>query len=1008
MPSTETLLAEVLADIMKVERVDPESNVFDGLGADSLVMAQFCARLRKRPDLPTVSMKDVYRHPTIRGLATAFEVPAGPVPTAKSAAPARPAPSVGSAAAPKASSTATPMPIADPAPARKAAPTADSAPTPAPMPTPEPSAVSAAPLKPSPTPRRRAAAAPTAATALAEVLAEVVGVERVSPDSHFFDDLGVDSLVMARFCARLRKRPDLPTVSMKDVYRYPTIGGLAAAFADAVPVAPAVPAVVAEPQTVLIPRAEPESGAGAEQATGAESAAGGRKRAGTLQYLFCGLMQVLVFLGYSYLAGVIIDAGYNWVSAGSGLVDVYVRALEFGAATFLALSLLPIVLKWVLVGRWKAQEIPIWSLKYLRFWIVKTMIRANPLLLLIGARSRTSTASPILNLYLRALGAKIGRNVAIFSRTFPVCTDLLTIGEGTVIRKDSFFSGYRAHDGVIQTGPVTLGKNVFIGEMSLIDIGASMGDGAQLGHASSLHSGQSVPAGESWDGSPAEPCGTTYRVVERAPGGRLRSAWFGFSQILSVLVVAMPLLVTVLVLALGRVPQLNTVFNPGPMALTTWTFYRDILITSAVAFGAFVVIGVLVVGTIPRLLNLAIKPDKVYPLYGFHYGLHKTIARMTNVRFFTWLFGDSSYIVNYLRWIGYDLGKVVQTGSNFGMEVRHENPFLSAVGSGTMVADGVSFINADFSSTSFRLSRVALGARSFLGNNIAYSAQSTVGDNCLLATKVMVPAGGNVREGVGLLGAPSFQIPRSVERDVKAARLSRAQQRRSLSTKNRHNIVTMALYLMVRWVFFLGVLLLDAASAELYFGWASQLALALSSVVTILFTVFYWVLVERLVMRFRSLEPRICSIYDRAFWRHERYWKVPAQTYIQLFNGTPFKGMVWRMLGVKVGRRLFDDGLTMTERTLVTIGDDCTLNLSSNVQCHSQEDGAFKSDRSTLGNGVTLGVNAFIHYGTTVGDNAVIDAHSFLMKGEEVPPHARWHGNPASEVREGQHELSVA
>jgi non-ribosomal peptide synthetase-like protein len=994
--------------------VQPESNVFEDLGADSLVMAQFCARLRKRPDLPTVSMKDVYRYPTIRGLATAFAVPPGPAPTAKSAATPRPAPSsVEAAATAKASSTPRPAPTADSTPTPRPTPAPSPAPTAAPTTTPDPSGDSTAIPRPTPTPRQGDAAAPTAATALAAVLAEVAGVERVSPDSHFFDDLGADSLVMARFCARLRKRPDLPTVSMKDVYRYPTISSLAAAFAVAAPVAPAVPAAVAEPTTVRIQRVErvgtesTEPTAGAESAAGTESVVGTRKRAGTLQYLFCGAMQALVFLGYSYLAGLVIDTGYNWVSAGSGLVDVYLRALEFGAGTFAGLSLLPILAKWVLVGRWKAQEIPIWSLSYLRFWIVKTMIRANPLLLLIGARSRTSTASPILNLYLWALGAKIGRNVAIFSRTLPVCTDLLTIGEGTVIRKDSFFSGYRAHDGVIQTGPVTLGKNVFIGEMSLVDIGASMGDGAQLGHASSLHSGQAVPAGESWDGSPAQRCGANYRVVDRAPGGRLRSAWFGFSQVLSVLVVAMPLLVSALVLLLGQVPQLNTVLDPGPMALTTWTFYRDILITSAVLFGGFVVVGLLVVGTIPRLLNLAMKPDKVYPLYGFHYGLHKSIARMTNVRFFTWLFGDSSYIVRYLRWIGYDLGKVVQTGSNFGMEVRHENPFLSAVGSGTMVADGVSFINADFSSTSFQLSRVALGSHSFLGNNIAYSAQSAVGDNCLLATKLMVPVGGKVQEGVGLLGAPSFRIPRSVERDVKASRLSRVELRRSLAAKNKHNIVTMALYLMVRWVFFLGVLLLDAASAELYFGWASQLALALSTVVTILFTVCYWVLVERLVMRFRSLEPRICSIYDRAFWRHERYWKVPAQAYIQLFNGTPFKGMVWRMLGVRVGRRLFDDGLTMTERTLVTIGDDCTFNLSSNVQCHSQEDGAFKSDRSTIGNGCTLGVNAFVHYGTDVGDGAVIEAHSFLMKGEEVPPHARWSGNPASEVREGHHELAA-
>ena len=38
---------------------------------------------------------------------------------------------------------------------------------------------------------------------------------------------------MARFCARLRKRPDLPNVTIKDVYRYPTITSLAAAFAPA-------------------------------------------------------------------------------------------------------------------------------------------------------------------------------------------------------------------------------------------------------------------------------------------------------------------------------------------------------------------------------------------------------------------------------------------------------------------------------------------------------------------------------------------------------------------------------------------------------------------------------------------------------------------------------------------------------------------------------------------------------------------------------------------------------
>src|SRR2546425_10575548 len=82
----------------------------------------------------------------------------------------------------------------------------------------------------------RGSAATTGAESIfAEMLADVLRVDRVSVDSHFFDELGADSLVMAHFCARVRKRGDLPSVSMKDVYAYPTIRSLAAALADAAP-----------------------------------------------------------------------------------------------------------------------------------------------------------------------------------------------------------------------------------------------------------------------------------------------------------------------------------------------------------------------------------------------------------------------------------------------------------------------------------------------------------------------------------------------------------------------------------------------------------------------------------------------------------------------------------------------------------------------------------------------------------------------------------------------------
>ena len=59
-----------------------------------------------------------------------------------------------------------------------------------------------------------------------------------------------------------------------------------------------------------------------------------------------------------------------------------------------------------------------------------------------------------------------------------------------------------------------------------------------------------------------------------------------------------------------------------------------------------------------------------------------------------------------------------------------------------MVSDGLSFINAEFSATSFRVLPVTIGKRNFLGNNIAYPAGARTGDNCLIATKAMIPIAG--------------------------------------------------------------------------------------------------------------------------------------------------------------------------------------------------------------------------------------------------------------------------
>src|SRR4028118_1979904 len=627
--------------------------------------------------------------------------------------------------------------------------------------------------------------APQTQAFLAAVLADVLQVEQVPVDAHVFDDLGADSMVMARFCARLRKQPALPTVSMKDVYQHPTIHSLAAAVTADVP--------ATAKQSVPVPTAAPSPAP-----------------ADTAPYLLCGTLQALFFIGYCLLVAAVSVAGYGGCSAGRGVVGLYARSVVIGGAAFVGLTLLPILVKWVLIGRGKPQQFPVWSLAYVRFWIVKTLIQRNPMLLFFSG-------TPLYVWYLRALGAKVGRDVAIFVRQVPVATDLLTIGDGTVIRKDVLISGYRAHAGQIQTGRITLGRDVIVGEASVIDTETSMGDGAQLGHRSSLHAGQAVPAGHGWRGPPARRAAVDYRLIPPRICSTRRQVVYTLLKLVTVLLVDLPLTIGGLAFLFLAFPGLSELLDAGPLALTSATFYLNALIGPLSLYLRPHAVGFLFVTTVPRLLSVLITPGHVYPLYGFHYSVQRTITRATNAKPMLRLTGNSSYVVHYLKALGYHLGRVEQTGSNFGEAVKHDSPYLTSVGSGTMVADGLSVSNADFSSTSFRLSWVSIGANSFLGNAVAYPAEARVGDDVLLATKVMLPIDGELREGVGLLGPPAFTIPRTVFRDatIDAHLQAPGELSRRLAAKNRHNLVPMGLFLLLRWVDVFAVTLITTAGLEL-------------------------------------------------------------------------------------------------------------------------------------------------------------------------------------------------
>jgi non-ribosomal peptide synthetase-like protein len=793
---------------------------------------------------------------------------------------------------------------------------------------------------------------------LAQALTEALGGPEVSADSDFFADLGANSITMAKFCFLVRKQQELAPVSMKDTYLHPTIRALATATQAVSPDVPRAGAPATFPASVRVP-----------------ATAG--------QYVLCGSLQALTFLAGALAAGFMLTAGFGFTSTAATVPDALLRSALFGAVAFIGMCLLPIAAKWLIIGRWRVREIPVWTLAYFRFWLVKTLVRSSPIRLLVG--------SPLYTLYLRALGADIGPGTTIFSPEVPVCTDLLHVGAGTVIRKDASLNCYRVLDGMIQTGTVTIGEDAVVGEATVIDIGAAVGNHAQLGHASALYAGQCIPDGECWHGSPAQQADADYRGAEPAPCGTRRRVVYSIWMLLNRMLIVLPLGIGALTAFL---PQL---VSASHIDHASTAFYLQLLSLAVAVLAGLAIVPLAVITIGSRLLNLIVKSNTVYPLYGLRYTAYRTVSRLTNLKFFLKLTGDSSLIVYYLRLLGYKMPGLKQTGSNFGPAVKHESPFLSTIGSGTMVADGLSIMNAEISSSSFRLTPVSIGAGNFLGNNIVYPAAARIGDNCLIATKAMVPVSGPVLEGVGILGSPSFEIPRSVQRDAAFDNFKTGDAfRTGLRGKNRHNAVTILLFLLVRGGYIFAALLITSLALETSTLYGVFLA-AGAVFVLFLFSLVYFTLIERASTGFRKLKPVFCSIYQPPFWRHERFWKLSSEAAaLALLNGTPFKSVLWRMLGVRVGRRVFDDGCGIPEKTTVTIGDECTLNALSEIQCHSMEDGAFKLGETVIGARCTLGVKAFVHYGVHLGDGAVVEPDSFLMKGEDVPSGARFGGNPAA------------
>ncbi|MDI3240801.1 amino acid adenylation domain-containing protein [Arthrobacter sp. AL08] len=197
-----------------------------------------------------------------------------------------------------------------------------------------------------------------------------------------------------------------------------------------------------------------------------------------------------VFLAFDWLASA---TNYGIAALLGGVVILIAGAVAAGSA---------VVAKWLLVGRIKPGEHPLWSSFIWRNEVVDTFIE------MVSAPwfARAATGTPALVWWLRALGARIGAGTWCESYWLPEA-DLVTLGRNTTVNRGCVVQTHLFHDRVMSIDTVTLDDGATMGPHGVILPQARIGKGGTVGPASLVMRGETVPAATYWMGNPVSPWG---------------------------------------------------------------------------------------------------------------------------------------------------------------------------------------------------------------------------------------------------------------------------------------------------------------------------------------------------------------------------------------------------------------------------------------------------------------------------------------------------------------------
>ena len=802
--------------------------------------------------------------------------------------------------------------------------------------------------------------------AVVEVWQQVFQTSPISVDDDFFLDLRGHSLFAAQAVTELRTRLATFQLSIPDLYEYRTARRLAQHLETAGVTAGAQPA--------------------AAKAT--DTAAVSATRAPLPWFRVpCVALQLLgLMVLYAAIFAPVVLAVVLLLNVRDGQVDP-MRALNLASTGALLVwpswLLLSIAVKWIVIGRYKPGRYPVWGFYYFRWWLVSRFQGLSWSEMFVG--------TPLMSLYYRAMGAKIGRHCSIDT---PICTafDLVTIGDDSSIGAETHMPGYRIEDGWLILGRVTIGSECFVGTQCYLGLDTTMNDRSRLDDMSSLADGSAIQAGQGMRGSPAKIENVDLDALQTSAGPaphRLgRTFLFGLIHL-------------VLIYAMGYLLILSAL--PG-MAMVIYAFLRWGSPWAVVAAFAAIPISFIwflaVTVAVKRIAIGRIAPG-VYRQQGKDYLRYWFLAYlMTNTMHVVLPLYATLYLPTFLRLLGAKIGDDVEIST--AMRIT---PDLLDIGDGSFLADGciVGGHRAHLGLVELRPNRI--GKRSFVGNSALVPAGVDIGDNGLIGVLSTPPPGvARTAEGTRWLGSPGFELPQTQEDSQFDD--SQTYNPSPAAITLRAAVELMRLMLPDVVVVADLVLFCTAIAAAYYLLplWTLVivgpcLAFALSY-----FAVAIVAWLKRLLIG--KFEPVVQPLWSTYVWRNDvvnALYETSAAAAMTPFMGTPFISTCLRMMGCKVGRWVFLETTLFSEFDLVEIGDSAALNLGATIQTHLFEDRVMKSDHLKIGPECSVGNMAVVLYATEMQRGSTLGALSVLMKGEVLPPFSHWAGIPTRPV-----ELSIA